>query len=378
MKDIRVIRNGQQSESRDNNRDPSESSTNNVVRTMENPLTSIIVLNYNGSQELRTLFDSIQKTTYHNREVIMVDNGSSDKSIDYTRKHFPSVRIIDNGRNVGAAEGFNVGIAHSNGKYFALLSPGMEVDPDWLHPLVSVLESDDSVAAVDSWYIDYNDRLRFDRVVAAGRYADRFGNIRNHAAGELTKNHERSIKRIFAGMTLMRKDIFKNLGPFDPDFFFGYEDMDLFLRINLAGYKVLSIPSSRIFHKSGASSERGIRRPGFYYLEKRNRLISLVKNLPTKSLVFAFPVVFFEYISYLAFWTLKGNKRNVTELVRSLIWFLEKGNLRGLLAKRREYLRRKKERLAPLRSFMVPYCGDLLRLFGGKYRTDESSNESLR
>ena len=349
-----------------------ESLTGKNMETTDSPLTSIIVLNYNGSQELPTLFNSIQRTTYQNREVIMVDNGSSDKSIDFMNKHYPSVKIIENRRNVGAAEGFNVGIANSKGKYFALLSPGMEVHPDWLQPLVSVLEKDSRVAAVDSWYVDYNDRQRFDRVVAAGRYADRFGNVRNYGAGELIKNHDEEIKRVFAGMTLMRKTVFDDLGPFDPDFFFGYEDMDLFLRINLAGHKVLSIPFSRVFHKSGASSERGIRRPGFYYLEKRNRLISLVKNLPAKSLVFAFPVVFFEYLSYLAFWTFKGNKRNVTELVRSVLWFLEKGNLRGLLAKRRENLRRNEGKPVALRSFLVPYCGDLLRLLGGKYRADES------
>ena len=331
------------------------------------PLVSVVALNYNGKDDLQILFDSVSRTRYPNMEVIMVDNGSTDGSIDFVKEHFPFVRIIGNGENLGAASGFNIGIQNSKGKYVSLLSDGMEVDPDWLQPLVDVMETQEDVASLDAWLLDYHDRKRFDVVSGAGRYADYFGNILVRGAGELHSGYDRRIRRVFAGVALIRKEVFDEVGLFDPDFFFGYEDIDLFYRVNLAGYRVLSVPSSKIYHKSGDSSKRGKRRrPGFYYLEKRNRLVSMVKNLPLGLLILAIPVILLEYSSYLAFWTLKRNRRNLSELVTALSWFFHLKNVKSLWVKRKQARSNHKGKGVSLGDFLLPYCGDPLRLLEKK------------
>ena len=338
---------------------------------MSNPLVSVIIPTYNGMAHLEACISSILESKYQNMEVILVDDGSTDGSADYIEERFPSVRILRNPTNIGVAASYNTGIVNSGGEYVSLLSNDMETDPNWLQPLLDVMEEHHDVAAADSWFLDYYDRERFDTVAAGGRYVDYFGNVMALGAGRLHKNYDKRVRRVFAGMALVRKKVLKEIGLLDPDFFFGYEDIDLFWRMNIAGYKAVCVPSSIIYHKSGASSRKGVeRRSGFYFLEKRNRVLSLVKNLPKTSLIAAIPVISLEYASYFVYWTLVRNKRNVTELARCISWLLQDQNIRYLSQKRKETRSKRDARATTLRAFLVPYCGDLMRIVGGQQTLD--------
>jgi GT2 family glycosyltransferase len=318
-------------------------------------------------------------TKYPAMEVVVVDNNSGDGSAEFVSENFPTVRLVRNKENFGSAGGYNIGISESRGKYVSLLSNDMEVDANWLLPLVSIMEKREDVAAVDAWFLNYYDRDRFDTVVASGRYVDYFGNVLAHGSGDTHRNVKKSIRRVFMGMALVRKKTLDEVGLIQPDFFFGYEDVDLFWRINLKGLKALSVPSSKIYHKSGGTSRQGeMRKPHFYYLEKRNRLISVIKNSPLRSLIFTLPVILLEYMSYLAFWTLRRNKLNTVQLARCLSWFLKRKNLRNLRVMRKMNNSINGSSAAPLRDFLVPYCGDLLNLAGKRRAiwTDGSGEES--
>ena len=111
------------------------------------PTVSVIIVNYNGRDDLSELFVSLERQTHQANEVILVDNASSDGSVDYVRELFPWVQIVALARNVGFAEGNNEGLARASGDYIALLNPDTIADEQWLDELVIALESDGTNAA---------------------------------------------------------------------------------------------------------------------------------------------------------------------------------------------------------------------------------------
>jgi GT2 family glycosyltransferase len=191
------------------------------------------------------------------------------------------------------------GVMVARGKYVAILNNDIEADENWLTPLVEALEKIPWVAAADAKYKNFYERDRFDDSAAAGRWIDYFGN--NYTRGVNKVDHGQYDKPVYITgvLTIFRRDVFLRIGGFDLSYIFGYEDIDIGWRLYLAGYKVLYVPQSVIYHKSGASSrdKPGVRRPRpeFYYLNKRNRIISIMKNYSVKNMLIALLVTYFEY-----------------------------------------------------------------------------------
>ena len=105
---------------------------------MENdePLVSIIILNYNAGQLLKNCVRSIIDSEYRNLEIIVVDNLSSDNSHHECKSEFKEIKLIENKENLGYCEGNNVGIRHSTGKFIVIMNPDTEVSSSWLHELI--------------------------------------------------------------------------------------------------------------------------------------------------------------------------------------------------------------------------------------------------
>lgn len=329
------------------------------------PLVSIVVLNYNGLEHLKTCLDSVLSTDYPNFEVIVVDNGSTDGSAEFIKKAYPSVKLLRLSRNIYTAGGYMAGVLVARGKYVAILNNDVEVDRSWLKFLVSMLEKMPCVAAADAKYRSFFDRRRFDDTAAAGRWIDYFGNNYTRGVGELDFGQYDKNTYIFGVLTLFKRDILLKIGGFDASYIFGYEDIDLGWRLYLAGYKVLYVPQAVIYHKSGASTrdERFKRRPRpeFFYLIKRNRLITLIKNYSIFNMIGALTVTLLEY--YLALWYffLKRNKVYGLQLARAL-WYVFR-NLRKVMKKRVFVQQFRVLSDKEVRKYMVPYNGDIKILF---------------
>jgi len=300
---------------------------------MIEPLISIVIVNYNGKDHLKICLNSLLKTNYPNYEITIVDNGSTDSTVEFVKENYPGVKIIALPKNYGFSCACSVGVLNSLGEYIAVLNNDIEVDRNWLLPLVTIMQRLKDVAAVDSKYMNFFDRKKFDIVSAAGRFVDPVANVYALKAGEVDDGGFSKVGPRFAAITLFRRQALFEVGLFDGEYFFGYDDIDLCWRIWLRGYRVLYVPYSVIYHKSSASVKGGKRlRSGFYYLTKRNQLVTLLKNYSWKSLAKYAPIIAFDYLTTLLYWTLARERQYTYELVKALAWVM--GNLRKILRKR--------------------------------------------
>jgi GT2 family glycosyltransferase len=328
------------------------------------PLVSIVVLNYNGKHHLKTCLDSLLRTKYPNFEIILVDNGSTDGSVEFVQRNYPTVKIVRLSKNIYTAGGYMAGAIVAKGKYVAILNNDIEVDENWLTPLVEVLEKMPWVAAADAKYRNFYDRSRLDDVAAAGRWIDYFGNNYTRGVNEIDREQYDKLTYIMGVLTIFRRDVLLRVGGFDTSYIFGYEDIDIGWRLYLAGYKVLYVPQSIIYHKSGATTRDGPGarrpRPEFYYLNKRNRIITLLKNYSVGNMLIVLLVTYLEYFLTALYFFFTGNKVYGLQIVRAMTYPFK--NLRKIMRKRAFVQRLRKESDKVIRRYMVPYSGDLLKI----------------
>ena len=131
---------------------------------MNAPLVSVVVLNYNGKIYLERCLSSLLNQTYPYVEIILVDNASSDDSVNFVRTRFPAVKIIENEENLGFAAGNNVGIRIAQGKYIVTLNNDTEAHPEWLEHLVRVAESNETIGMCASKVLSFDDPRIIDSV----------------------------------------------------------------------------------------------------------------------------------------------------------------------------------------------------------------------
>lgn len=296
------------------------------------PPVTVVVVNYNGMRHIQTCISSILRTEYPAFDVVLVDNGSTDGSVDYVRSAFPSVRVLALPRNVGSTA-CAIAIRDSITKYVALLNNDIEADRWWLRHLVDAMEKDERIGIADSKYLDFFDRERLDRVSGAGRFVDRVGNVYPWRAGEIDDGTEDKMAERFLAQTLFRRTAALEACSYDEDYFFGYEDVDISWRVRLAGYSIVYVPRSILYHKGGGTT-RITRRlvPGFYYLTKRNQLLTLFKNYDPWNLIKVAPLVGVDLFVTLSLWAVRGERGRFLELTHAVFWFLR--NLRFACIKR--------------------------------------------
>jgi GT2 family glycosyltransferase len=251
---------------------------------------SVIILNYNGLKNLgETLFvkflSSVLKTNYENYEIIFIDNGSSDKSIEFLTKNISSekIKIIENKKNYGFSLGNNLALNHANGEYVVLLNNDVEVEPNWLTELVNVMEKNKLIGAAQCKVIN------FDRsgIQTMGNLLDtalmtHFIGNKKKDNGEYNKISE--ITYATGSGFIIRRSIVNKIGLFDPDYFFYHDDCDLGWRIRLAGFKIVVVPSSVIYHKGQVTSSVSFKGNRDYYLNSCARIGLLIKNLGFKNI----------------------------------------------------------------------------------------------
>jgi GT2 family glycosyltransferase len=327
----------------------------------EYPFVSVVILNYNGKHHLKACLDSLLRTDYPRFEIILVDNGSTDGSVEFVQQNYPMVKLVRLRKNLYAAGGFMVGALVAKGEYVALLNNDIEVDPGWLKALMKYMVKMPWVAAADPKYKYFYQRDLFENSAAAGRWIDYFGNNCTRGVWEVDRGRYDRPSYIMCASTLFRRDVLLRIGNFDVSYLFGYEDADVTWRIYLAGYKALYVPEAVIYHKAGGTTrdKPGMRRPRpeFYYLAKRNRIISLIKNYGISNMLFSLLVTLLEYYFTLWYFMVTRQKTYGLAIFRAMLYpFI---HLRKIMTKRAyvQMLKAVPDRV--VKRYMVPYCGDI-------------------
>lgn len=242
------------------------------------PFVSVVVVCWNAREHLDACLDSLQQQSHPALEVIVVDSGSTDGSVDHLKSAHPWVRLHAAGKNIGYAAANNVGFQLAKGEYVVVLNPDTEVEPDFVRGLIEAFKKEEIGLATSRIRL-FEDRSLIN---ACGNdvHITGIGFCRglHEPAG-----HFESCTRVasISGCAFMiRKTVLDRIGGFDEDYFAYVEDTDLSLRANLAGYQIMYAPGSTAYHKYALRMTA----QKFFYLE-RNRRLTLLKNFRWRTLV---------------------------------------------------------------------------------------------
>lgn len=303
--------------------------------------TAVVILNWNGRQHLEQFLPSVVTHTPQQVRIIVADNGSTDDSVEFLNRHYPTIEIIHLERNYGFAEGYNRALEQVDAEFFILLNSDVEVTAGWVEPLVATLTNNSSVAAVAPKLRSYGNRDYFEYAGAAGGYIDILGYpfCRGRILSTLEQDNGQydTPQELFwasGAAFCCRADVFRMLGGFDADFFAHMEEIDLCWRMQLQGYKIMVEPRSTVYHLGGGTMPN--ESPRKLYLNYRNNLSMLFKCAPTWQRILvavARPVAdMFSVIIYL----LRGDKALAKATVEAYKDFLA---LHGALNKKRKAVR---------------------------------------
>lgn len=256
-------------------------------------LISIIIPNYNGKHYLQTCLTSVFKSIDSTYEVIVVDNGSSDGSIEYIKERFPKTVLIENDANLGFSPAVNIGIKASRNPYVYLLNNDTEVEMNFLESPLELMKSNKNIFSVNSLMLNYYERSQID---GAGDGMTIFGWPYRQDRDNIIENLV--TKRTFsscAGAALYRKDMLEELGMFDNHFFAYLEDVDLGFRANLYGYENFVDVNSVVYHVENGTSGKG-KNEFKTKLSGRNSIYLIYKNMPVIMILVNLPFILIGYV----------------------------------------------------------------------------------
>jgi GT2 family glycosyltransferase len=251
---------------------------------------SVIILNWNGKKFLQECLDSLGAQTYRDFEAILVDNGSTDGSVDFVRESFPWVRLVVLPENTGFAGGNNRGLEAAGGEFVVALNNDTRVVPEFLAELVAPVLADPRIGMVAAKMRNYYHPERID---AAGLKIGTNGLGYNIGVGETDAGQydDAALFGPCGGAALYRRAMIGEIGFFDPDFFAYYEDFDLAWRGRLAGWRCAAAPRAVAYHVHSATSGEW---SSFKVCQThRNKWYVIIKNWPSALLIRNLPALIF-------------------------------------------------------------------------------------
>lgn len=248
------------------------------------PRVSIIIVNWNGRDHLPVCLDSLAGQTYRDFEVVLVDNGSEDGSVDFVRERYPWVRVVPLDGNTGFATGNNKGLEEARGDYIVTLNNDTRSEPKWLETLVAVADDHPGAGMVGCRICSFFDPDLIDSI-GMGICADAMsrGRYRNRRWSKLELGEVEDILFPSACAALYKRAMIAETGFFDDDFFAYAEDSDLGLRGRLAGWGAVLAANAVVYHKYSQSS--GSLSPLKVCLVERNHYWVAVKTFPARLLL---------------------------------------------------------------------------------------------
>jgi len=237
---------------------------------------SVVVVNWNGKRFLEDCLGSLSRQTYANREIILVDNGSTDSSVSYVREKFPDVKIIELRENTGFTGGNSAGLKTAAGDFVALVNNDTRADDRWLENLVEPMRKDPRIGICASKLV-VADTESIDSA-GDGMTSAGVGFNRGHGADLNTYSSLEPVFAACAAGALYRRKMIDEIGFLDEDFFLYDEDVDLSFRGQSAGWKCVYVPDAIVHHRGNATSVRLSDTHVYYHT--RNLEFVWIKNMP--------------------------------------------------------------------------------------------------
>ncbi|MFH1824891.1 MAG: glycosyltransferase family 2 protein [Candidatus Firestonebacteria bacterium] len=312
-------------------------------------LVSIIIPNYNGEKYLSDCLASLRMQNYKEREIIIVDDCSIDDSVEIIKKYFPEVKILRNDKNYGFAKTVNNGIQFARGKYIALLNNDTKVVSNWLSDLVREIKRNDNIGMCASKILFLNNTNLIDSVGVV-LYPDGMSRTRGHQEKDIGQYDQVEEVLLPSGCSaLYRRDALDYVGLLDEDFISYCEDTDLGLRVRLAGWKAVLVPTAITYHSYSRASNKYSEYKAF--LVERNHLWIAIKYFPLKMLILVpFYKIWRYIIQIYAILLNKGSGFRFLEdnTKLKLVIILIKSNIASIkgipnmIIKRKEFFKKKK------------------------------------
>ncbi|MBP7174033.1 MAG: glycosyltransferase family 2 protein [Cloacibacterium sp.] len=254
---------------------------------------AIVLLNWNGKHWLEKFLPNIIEYSQE-AHIYVIDNASTDDSVAFVKKYFPTVQVIQNAQNFGFAGGYNEGLKQIDEEIYCLLNSDVEVTENWLEPVKQLFQRDNRIAAIQPKVLSYYEKSQFEFAGAAGGFMDNLGypycRGRIFDSVEEDKGQYNDEIEIFWAsgccFFIRRKDFWEVSG-FDERFFAHQEEIDLCWRLFNLGKKIYYTGQSTIYHVGGGTLNK--QSPRKTFLNMRNNLSMLLKNLPVKTLIWVLP-----------------------------------------------------------------------------------------
>tara|TARA_Y100001970_G_scaffold291287_1_gene427862 strand:- start:1089 stop:2123 length:1035 start_codon:yes stop_codon:yes gene_type:complete len=259
---------------------------------------SIIIPHYNNKTIISNCLNSLCKLSFKDLEIIVVDNNSSDDSIDYIRTKYKDIKIISSSNNLGYAGGCNLGSKNAQGEYLLFINNDTEHEYNFIEPLVEKLDSDNNISSVQPKIKNIKNKIKYDYAGACGGYLDYLvfpytrGRIFNTIEND-DGQYDNSVQIFWAsGATFItRKKIYDKIQGFDEDLFAHMEEIDYHWKCQLMNYEVWVEPLSVVYHHTGKTLDQNS--PKKTFLNHRNSLLLLLTNYSLGLSLYLFIIRFF-------------------------------------------------------------------------------------
>ncbi|MGX9986869.1 glycosyltransferase family 2 protein [Soonwooa purpurea] len=253
---------------------------------------AIVILNWNGKSWLEKFLPNIIQYS-GNAEVYVIDNASSDDSVIWLNKNYPQIKQVFNKTNLGFAQGYNEGLKEICADIYCLLNSDVEVTPNWTKPIMTLFSENSEIAAIQPKILDFNNKKKFEFAGAGGGLIDNLGypycRGREFETIEEDKGQYNDITEIFwasgCALFIRAKDFWNEKG-FDERFFAHQEEIDLCWRLKNNNRKIYYCGQSTVYHVGGGTLNK--QNPQKTYLNFRNNLSMMLKNLPSNKLYLIF------------------------------------------------------------------------------------------
>lgn len=299
------------------------------------PSVAVAILNWNGKKFLEILLPALANLTYPNFAVYIIDNNSSDGSIQFVRQMHPAVSVIELDDNYGFAGGYNRGFSRMKEDYYLMMNSDVEVPLSFIEPMVEMLQADKTIAICQPKILSQSNPLMFEYAGAAGGMIDFIGypfcRGRIFETVEAANDDYDSEKEIFwasGACCLIRREAYWKVGGMYEYYFMHSEEIDLCWRLIATGYKIMYCADSHIYHLGGGTLS--YLAPRKTYLNFRNNIVMCFRNSPWHTNVWLLPARFVLDMAAAIRFLIRRDTANCMAVVKAYIgflrWLLKRGN----------------------------------------------------